>query len=39
LTYYTTNEKRDGRFRKINVSVTNPKLSARARRGYYAPKK
>jgi Ca-activated chloride channel family protein len=39
LTYYTTNEKRDGRWRKINVAMTNAKLSARARRGYYAAKK
>jgi Ca-activated chloride channel family protein len=39
LTYYTTNSKRDGRYRKINVALSNPKLSARTRRGYYAPKK
>jgi Ca-activated chloride channel family protein len=39
LTYYTTNNKRDGRYRKIAVALQNPKLSARARRGYYAPKK
>jgi Ca-activated chloride channel homolog len=39
LTYYTTNSKRDGRYRKINVTISNPKLSARTRRGYYAPKK
>ncbi len=39
LTYYTTNNKRDGRYRKINVVLSNPKLSVRARRGYYAAKK
>lgn len=39
LTYYTTNNKRDGRYRKIAVVIQHPKLSARARRGYYAPKK
>jgi Ca-activated chloride channel family protein len=39
LTYYTSNAKRDGRYRKINVTLGNPKLSARTRRGYYAPKK
>jgi Ca-activated chloride channel homolog len=39
LTYYTSNSKRDGRYRKINVTLANPKLSARTRRGYYAPKK
>lgn len=38
LTYYSTNEKRDGRWRKLNVSVSRQGLSARARRGYYAPK-
>jgi Ca-activated chloride channel homolog len=39
LTYYTTNSKRDGRYRKINVAIANPKLLARTRHGYYAPKK
>jgi Ca-activated chloride channel family protein len=38
LTYYTTNQKRDGRWRKIDVSVTRAGLTARARRGYFAPK-
>ncbi len=38
LTYYTTNEKRDGRWRKLNVKVTRPGLSTRARKGYFAPK-
>ena len=39
LTYYTTNSKHDGRYRKINLAMLQPKLSARTRRGYYAPKK
>lgn len=39
LTYYTTNSKHDGRYRKINLAMSQPKLSARTRRGYYAPKK
>jgi Ca-activated chloride channel homolog len=39
LTYYTTNGKRDGRYRKINVALADGKLSARTRKGYYAPKK
>ena len=39
LTYYSTNEKRDGRWRAIGVSVPRPGVSVRARRGYYAPKK
>ncbi|HXG63949.1 MAG TPA: VWA domain-containing protein [Blastocatellia bacterium] len=38
LTYYSTNDKRDGRWRKLNVSVSRPGLTTRARRGYYAPK-
>lgn len=39
LTYYTTNEKRDGHYRKISVAMKDTKLAARARRGYYAAKK
>jgi Ca-activated chloride channel homolog len=38
LTYYSSNSKRDGRWRKLNVSVSKPGLGARARHGYYAPK-
>jgi Ca-activated chloride channel homolog len=38
LTYYSTNSKHDGRWRKLNVSVQRPGLAARARRGYWAPK-
>jgi VWFA-related protein len=38
LTYYSTNTKRDGRWRKINVGVARAGTSARARRGYWGPK-
>lgn len=38
LGYYSTNEKRDGRFRKIEVRMTKPGLSVRARKGYVAPR-
>jgi Ca-activated chloride channel family protein len=38
LTYYSTNAKRDGRYRKINVGVSRAGMSVRARRGYWAAK-
>jgi VWFA-related protein len=38
LTYYSTNEKRDGQYRAIEVSVKRNDLSVRARQGYRAPK-
>ncbi|HVG20030.1 MAG TPA: VWA domain-containing protein, partial [Blastocatellia bacterium] len=38
LTYYSTNKKRDGRYRKINVSVSRAGTTVRARRGYWAAK-
>jgi len=39
LGYQSTNQKRDGKFRKIEVEVENPDFIVRARRGYYAPTK
>jgi len=38
LGFFSTNEKRDGSFRKLNVRVKKPDYNARARTGYYAPK-
>ncbi len=38
LTFYSTNEKRDGRYRKLMITTANPKLSVRSRRGYFAAK-
>ena len=38
LTYYPTNQKRDGRWRKLSIGAARPGLSVRTRRGYFAPK-
>ena len=38
LGFLSTNEKRDGTFRKLSVKVKKPGYAARARAGYYAPK-
>jgi VWFA-related protein len=35
LGYYATNERRDGRFRKLEVRVKRPGLRVRSRSGYY----
>jgi VWFA-related protein len=37
MSYYSTNGKMDGRFRKISVRVTRPGVEVRARPGYLAP--
>jgi VWFA-related protein len=37
LSYYSTNQKLDGRFRRIRVEVKRPELQVRARPGYLAP--
>src|SRR6202161_790865 len=37
LGYYPTNVKRDGTFRKIQVTVARPDVKILARKGYYAP--
>jgi Ca-activated chloride channel family protein len=38
LGFFSTNEKRDGSFRKLSVRIKKPGYFARARSGYYAPK-
>jgi VWFA-related protein len=38
IAYVPTNHDFDGRFRQITVKLTNPDLSVRTRRGYYAVK-
>jgi VWFA-related protein len=38
LTYYPTNQKRDGRWRRLSVGVSRPGLMIRTRKGYWAPK-
>ena len=38
LGYEPTNDKRDGRYRKLHVEVTRPGLTVRARAGYFAEK-
>lgn len=38
LTYRPSNTARDGRFREIDIKLSRPELTARARKGYRAPK-
>ncbi|HSB11919.1 MAG TPA: VWA domain-containing protein [Blastocatellia bacterium] len=38
VTYYSTNSKRDGRWRKLGVGVSRQGLTTRTRKGYWAPK-
>src|ERR1041384_5140866 len=38
LIYYSSNQKRDGHWRKLNVSTSRPGLTTRSRKGYWAPK-
>jgi VWFA-related protein len=38
LAYYPTNDRRDGKFRTIDVRVSRPGLVVRARKGYVAPR-
>lgn len=38
LGYYPKNDRRDGRFRKIEVKMKRPGLEVRSRRGYTAPR-
>lgn len=38
LGFYSSNETRDGSFRKLEVKIKKPGFAARARAGYYAPK-
>jgi hypothetical protein len=38
LGYYPSNERRDGRFRSIDVRVRRPGLQVRSRKGYQAPR-
>lgn len=38
LGYYSTNEKRDGRFRNVSVKLLKPGLTVRTRKGYVAAK-
>jgi VWFA-related protein len=37
LGYYPTNDKRDGRFRNVDVKVLKPGVTVRSRKGYVAP--
>ena len=36
--YYSSDERRDGKFRKVQVKLTKPGLTARTKKGYYTKK-
>ncbi len=36
--YYSSNQKHDGKFRKVEVKVDKPGLVARTKKGYYVRK-
>jgi Ca-activated chloride channel family protein len=38
ITYYPSNQKRDGHWRLLQVNVARPGLATRTRKGYWAPK-
>lgn len=38
ISYEPTNEKKDGKWRTVEVTLAKPALSVRTRQGYYAPK-
>ena len=38
ISYYPSNQKRDGRWRLLQVNVARPGLATRTRKGYWAPK-
>lgn len=38
IAYYSTNAKRDGKFRNVEVKVRRPGLAVRTKKGYIAPK-
>lgn len=38
LTYYSTNDKHDGKWRKLTINVSRQGATVRSRKGYFAPK-
>lgn len=39
ITYHSSNHKRDGKWRALEVGLDRPELSLRARKGYFGPKR